>query len=72
MFSHQALAQIAEGILGGDVGVETAELDSIQQIEVRVLLQQLDPLLGKKLSEVGQFANFKELAVELKAKGLLD
>lgn len=72
MFSHQALAQIAEGILGGDVGVETAELDSIQQIEVRVLLQQLDPLLGEKLSEVGQFANFKELAVELKAKGLLD
>lgn len=72
MFSHQALAQIAEGILEGDVGVETAELDSIQQIEVRVLLQQLDPLLGEKLSEVGQFANFKELAVELKAKGLLD
>lgn len=72
MFTHQALAQIAEGILGNDVGVETAELDSIQQIEVRVLLQQLDPLLGEKLSEVGQFANFKELAVELKAKGLLD
>lgn len=72
MISHQELLQIAEAILGSGVDLETAELDSIQQIEVRARLQQHNPLVGERLGEVGQFANLKELEVGMKAKGILD
>lgn len=72
MVSYQELIQIASAILGDDVDAESAELDSIQQIEVRARLQQLNPSVGERLGEVGQFANVSELAVEMKAMGILD
>lgn len=71
MISHQELFQVAEAILGSDVDVETVELDSIQQIEFRARLQQQYPSIGETLSEVPQFADVKDLAVKMKARGIL-
>lgn len=72
MISREELIRVLETIIDADGALENVQLDSIQQIEVRARLQQLNPTMGERLTEVGPFESLEELAIQMKAKGLLE